>query len=643
MNAFEGNVETTSKAIDAQEKYLKLQLRTKIEIEQQTRALAGLQEQRQILQDISDDDTLGFITREKAVKDAFAIATKFSELEVKLALTKENLTVEAIKQDLRRSKALSEQQILSIKSGEQLKAVLLNENIARKVSDANDEAFSSAFIERRDKEVEAQSFGRDQEEKFRKTERDSYEQELDILEEFTEKKVALNEKIINSDKSTLEERKNAQLENERLEKELFEKSIELTILQGKASVDLRKDITEAEKEKQKALLDSLDIQKLVATQDAQEIFDIIRRLDLGEIEEKRLKETLKIKKDIKETNVDSSKVENEAIIKTGELKDEIQLQEKKIADEKFKLDEEQFKLEKERLKERIALLKVDSIERLNLEKELNTLLISEQGKKDAKLKAEKEKQKALVEDITDFTIDQLNNISDKNIEEEQRKLNQNLRNQDIIVQGIENGSKLGEQSLALQKKLQAEREAELKRLELKALKLNALIALLQVWGQNGDIGKTLEGFATLKTTAGTLDGAFYDGTDSVGSDGSEKKVSNGPDGYRAKLDEGEMVFNSGQSDELRSMGFTTRDSMLDLARMSDIAVDKGGNIINVMNDNSVVVSELQEVGKLLRELPKLMPIHNRGLTDDPRYIEEVIKKGNITNKLRLRAKGTWQE
>tara|TARA_R110000744_G_scaffold275082_2_gene388059 strand:+ start:3543 stop:6518 length:2976 start_codon:yes stop_codon:yes gene_type:complete len=639
MKAFEGNIETTSNAIASQEKYLELQLRTKISIEQQTKELAGLQEQRQILQDISDDDTLGFIAREKAVKDAFTIATKFAKLELKLALTKENLTVEAIKQDLRRSKALSEQQILAIKSGEQLKAVLLNENIARKVSDANDEAFSSAFIERRDKEVEAQSFGRDQEEKFRKTERDAFEQELDILEEFTEKKIASNTKIINSDKATIEERQAAQLENEKLEKELFERSIELIVDQGKASIDLRKDVTQAERDRQKALLDDIDLQKIIETQNAQEIFDILRRLDLGEIEEKRAKDSLKIKKDLTEANKDSALIEEEAALKTKEIQNELLLQEQKLAGKKIDLAKEQDELEKKRLENRIELLKKDSIERLELEKELNELKLKEQETSEKKISDDK---KELIEVSTDFVMDQIERISDARQEAAQREIDQSIANQELIAQGIENGSKLGEQSLALEKKLQADRQLEIERLEQDALRLTALISLLQVWGQTGNLAETLAGFASIKTASKSLDGAFYEGSDNVGSTDSETKVHNGKDGYRAALHKGEMVFNDRQSDELRSMGFTTRDSMLDLARMSDYSVDKGGNVVNVVNDNQFLTIAIQEQNKLLRSLPKQMPVHNTGLSDNPKYIEEVIKKGNITKRTKQRATGTWQ-
>ena len=292
-SAFDDTGETVLRAIKGQKEFLELELRLKIAIEQETRALAGLQEQRQILQDISDDDTIGFVTRAKAVKRAQKAAEDFAKQDVLLAKLKEKLTIEAVKQDLRAANALSERRLDEITTGEQLKAVLLDAALGRKISDANDAAFSAAFVERREKEVEALSFRRDQEEKFRKTERDAFEQENDILVEFTEQRIAANETIINSDKATLKERRNALAENQKLEKELFENSINLILEQGKASIDilkttidLRTDLTESQKEEEKALLDkrkalltNIAIQEILNEQDIVKQGILIRNLD----------------------------------------------------------------------------------------------------------------------------------------------------------------------------------------------------------------------------------------------------------------------------------------------------------------------------------------------------------------------------
>ncbi|MHC4336241.1 MAG: coiled-coil domain-containing protein [Planctomycetota bacterium] len=188
VKAFEGTTDTVSEAIKGQREFLELQLRTTIEISKQEKALAGLAEKRQILQDISDDDTLSFIERGVFIEKAQKAALEFAELENKLALTREKLTIEAIKQDLRRisveekkTLGITKNTIEQIKTGEQLQDLLKREAIARKVSDENDEAFTAAFVERVNKQVEAEAFRRDQEEKNRITARDAFEQEIDII------------------------------------------------------------------------------------------------------------------------------------------------------------------------------------------------------------------------------------------------------------------------------------------------------------------------------------------------------------------------------------------------------------------------------------------------------------------------------
>ena len=432
VDAFDGIGETTSIAIDEQKKFLTLQLKIRIQIEQQEKALAGLAEKRQILQDISDDDTLGFVTRAKALKEAQSAAANFARLENRLALTKEKLTVEAVKQDLRRISSekkkqigITEATIDAIKSGEALRRLLGDADIARQVSDTNDQAFTDAFVERRAKEVEAESFRRDQEEKFRKTERDAFEQENDILTEFTEQKIAANDKIINSDKATLKERQNALASSQKLEKELFENSINLILEQGKASIDilkdtidLRIDLTAKEKEeekllldKRKALLTNAAIQKILNEENIVSQGILIRSIDLGEIEEKVLKDTLKIRKDLILANAESLKVEQETALKTKELLEDIALQEQVLAGEKVDLDDERLENEKDNLQARIDILKEDSIKRLELQVELNDLEIDEEQRKNDALLASDQKLQDDREAIQDARLESVNNVA----------------------------------------------------------------------------------------------------------------------------------------------------------------------------------------------------------------------------------------
>jgi hypothetical protein len=569
--AYEGTVETTSKAIEAQEKYLRLQLRTRIEIEQLEKSLAGLAEKRQILQDISDDDTIGFVTRAKAVKKAQQAAENFADLEIKLALIKEKLTIQAVKQDLIRSNTLSEIEIAAIQTGEQLKMILLDYDIAKKISDSNDEAFTAAFVERRDKQVEAESFRRDQEEKNRKTARDAFEQENDILTEFTELKIAANDKIISSDKSTLSERQKAFAANQKLEKDLFDNSINLIIEQGKASIDLlketidlRTDLTKKEKEEEKALLDkrkalitNAAIEKILNEQDIVKQGILIRNIDLGEIEEKVLKDTLKLKKELAEASKEAAEATEEAAKRTTELNQDILTQERFLKGQLEDLDAEQLDNEKQQLEERIKLLKKDSIERLELEKELNDLLIDEAKNKD---EIEKEARKNKLQENKDL-IDSIGAAFieglDKRNDAENNRLDAQVQKQESSLSIQEQRARDGlSNTLAFeQEQLDKARLAKQQELERQA-KEQEIIALVQAYyNQFQELSKEDPDTAAVKAFTNTLLAksiakgltGFIDGTELVERDMNGSKFSSGQDGYIAKFDGKERILNPSQN------------------------------------------------------------------------------------------------
>jgi hypothetical protein len=575
--AFDDTLKTGQRAVEAQREYLNLQLKIKVSIEQQERALAGLAEKRQILQDISDDDTIGFVTRAEAVKKANKAAVEFANLEARLARTKEKLTIEAVKQDLRRANVLDEADLARIKTGEQLKIVLLDLDKAKKVSDTNDEAFSAAFIERRDKQAEAEGFARDAEEKFRKTARDAFEQELDIYEEFTEKRISNNEKIISSDSASLEERQRALQENRKLEKDLFEESINLIIEQGKASIDLRKKLTDSEKEQQKALLNTEAIKEITNAQDEQEIFNLIRKLDLGEIEEKRLKETLKIRQETAQINKESAAIEEETLLKTKELKEEISIQNRVLLGEEVKLEDERLELQKTSLQTRIDLLKGDSIERLELQKELNDLLIEEEKNKNTeedrlrKKQAEKdekeaERQQELINQIVASTIDGIN----KRNEAENKRLSGQVQSQESSLSIQEQRAKDGlSNTLAFeQQELDKARLRQQQELERQA-KQQEIIALVQAYynqfqslSSNPETADTaaIKAFTNTllaKSIAKGLTG-FIEGTELVERDMQGSKFSSGQDGYLAKFDGKERILNPAQNMALPK-GMTNRE------------------------------------------------------------------------------------
>jgi len=650
--AFEGNIDTTLKAIEEQEKFLELQLATTISISEQEKALAGLAEQRQILQDISDDDTLGFIERAKFVEKAQQAAIEFAALDNKLALTKEKLTIEAIKQDLRRAKALSESRIQAITTGEQLAKILQDEAIARKVSDANDEAFNAAFIERVDKQVEAEAFRRDQEEKNRKTARDGFEQELDIIEEFGEKRIALNQKVIDSDESSLKQRQAALKENEQLEDQLFQESIQRIIAQGKASIDLRKDLSDAEKQRRKDLLDTADIQKIVNAQTETERLALIKKLDLGEIETNRLKESIKINNDLTEARRESTKALDEASLKTAELKKDIELQKQVLKGEKdangelIELEDERLEDQKENLQTRIDLLEKDSVKRLELEKQLNDLKLQEQEeaaekaaeleeKETAKTEKEAEKRAEAIQKAAELITAIIEKQNEKRLQAIDEELEAVEERQNTLRTLAENGNEEAVKSLAESEKkeaqIRAEKEKELQRQQ----RIEAGLAAFQVFAANAGedpstaLTKTFTDITALTAFIGSLP-SFFVGTEDTGTV-SNALDSNG--GRLSVLHDNERVMTAEQN---KKIGGMSNEELTKIAvdhktktfrQFENITPISSPVLVQSTNEN--LSNEIKELTKAVKANKPINPIesidHKTGM------YKAAFKAGN-TNK-----------
>jgi hypothetical protein len=616
--AFEGTIDTTSNAITEQEKFLRLQLATTISISEQEKALAGLAEQRQILQDISDDDTLSFLERKKFIDLANDAAVKFAALENKLALEKEKLTIQAIKQDLRRAKALSESQIQAIETGEQLQEILKNEAVARKVSDANDEAFTAAFIERVDKEVEVRAFQRDQEEKQRKTKRDDFEQELDIIEELGEQTIAINQKVIADQTKTLSQRRAALNKNNEQEKKIFNEGIDRIRKQGIASLENRKidkNFTEEEKAKRIELIKTADINAILNEQDQLKALESIKAIQLGELETQRLKDLLKIKKDVSAQNKEDAKALKEEATKTKELQEEIAIQEKKLKNDKFDLEKAETKNQKENLRERIDLLEGDSIKRLELEKQLNELLLDEQQERlDKQEQAEqdqldKDKENAakraeLIQKSAELVTNLVEKQNEKRLAAIDKQISDVEERQATLRSLAENGNEEAVKSLAESEK----REAEIRREKEKELqrqqRIEAGLAAFQVFSANAQqdpetaLSKTITDVTALTAFLGGLP-SFFVGTEDTGKAGNSLD-NNG--GRLSILHDNERVMTAEQN---KRIGNISNEELTRLA--VDSTRGTFSNFENVSASGpSVLIGERESIKNEINELIKVV-------------------------------------
>jgi len=604
----------------------------------------------------------------------------------------DNKEIEAIKQDLRRSKALSESQIQAITTGEQLQRVLENEAIARKVSDANDEAFSAAFIERVDKQVEAEAFRRDQEEKNRKTARDGFEQDLDIIEEFAEKRIALNQKIIDSDEFSLEQKQKALLKNEELEKKLFKQSIDRVFAQGKASIEVRKDLTKAEKERRKALLtdenlrasaieqarasiqateDLTQVEKdrkkaLLNTADTQTILNsltetetlsLIKKLELGEIEVVRLKDAIKLNQDLAEARKESEKANKETDLKREELKKEIELQKSVLNGEKDKngklkdIETERLQDQKENLEKRIALLTKDSIKRLELEKQLNDLRLEEQEQANEKEEEEAEnsaeKRAKIIEDATELATQIIEINNEKRLKAIDDQLSAVEERQSSLRTLAENGNEEAVKSLAESEKKEAEIRLAKEKELLRQQRIEAGLAAFKVFSANAEedpktaLSKTIKDVSLLTAFIGALP-SFLVGTEDTGKAGNSL---DGNGGRLSILHDNERVITAKDN---KKLGGISNSDLVDLATSPTQDFQNFATLDSKTNPVTIVQNPIDHEAKgLLKELVQATkrnkPVSTSQQFDENTHVlTQVMRAGNkierTHKKLKLRTR-----
>lgn len=662
--AFDNNVERTKDAIKGQQDYKDLQLNTTLEIEKQTRALAGLQERRQILQDISDDDTLGFLERAVAVEKAQKAAIEFARLDEKLARTKEALTIAEVKQELLVSGIRKKAFLDQITTGKQLNDLIKQRSVAIKLSDEAEAKFTEAFVERIDKQAEAEAFNRDQEEKNRKTARDGFEQTADIIEEFAEKRFAVNEAIINNDKKTAEERRKALEDNKVLTEQLSNEILTLTIEQGKKSIDIRKDLTDAEKEERKAKIDNLNVDKILNAESEKQIALLIESADLGEIETKRIKDSFKIKSEQNEALKQQEEDLKESDRTTLELKREIEAQSEALdqkgvesAEDRIKkiekLEEDRFNLEKQNLRERIELLQSDSIARLELEKELNDLLLEEEKEKAEKLKEEDKKsveeRKKSISSLLDFSSELNKNISKNLLDQIKTESNDVKKQQDLLNARILAGNDEANESLLLLNKKQTELRAKEKQEIKRAQNFELILSGLKAYSANvskgdgkGAVAKTLRDSAVVKQGLEKI-ATFYKGTELVSRALGTKDLNTTRDGHVVRVDGTERIINGADNSKLPS---SVSNEML-----VDAGVEKYGTkvgevpekYINKSIDKSNVSVKIDEkaIVKGVKEALKSFPKNDIDYNTLSKIISDSQESKNAKETLKRKVKGSF--
>ena len=509
-----------------------------------------------------------------------------------------------------------------------------------KISDEAESAFTEAFVERINLQVEARSFERDQEEKFRKTARDAFEQENDIVVEFAELQFARNAELLADEKRTQKERHESFKKNQKLSDEVFLNSIGLIIEQASLSIDLNKKLTESQKAEKKAALLKIDFNKILLEQDVQKRAELIRAIDLGEIEEKVLKDTFKLRFDQNNELLEQKKELVESDRENLEIQREIALQEialelttnKKLEE----LSESRFELEKQNLRERIELLKEDSNERLNLEKELNDLLLEEQEKALEKTKKQEQLRHDLIDAFLEAIIKANKVASQKRIDAIDAEIKASETQQDVLRKAAQEGIADTKENLVIAERLEAaarvRKEQEIRkqrRDEAKLVFLKLIANHADAGDKNPFLAATLDFFKT-QIFLNSLD-SFDKGTDRLGH--TDKAVDD-KGGRLIIAHKDEAIFTA---EDNKAMDYAPNSVVVENYKLAEKM--KAGELVNshkelmVVNhyqSNKEMLDSMNRLENAMKNVPKNMPRYTSQFDKFNGTFKEMMKHGNKT-------------
>ena len=590
-------IEANNKAIDLEFKNIKLTA-------EYNRLIA---EQSQLLEKqtaIMDDDRRGLLERKEAAKQAIDIQKEVNrlsieqaELEVKLAKARKDASTDSVQAQADYDEAVANSIEVKKTANEQENA------LRRELNTLNN---------------------------------DILQIQLDFLIDATENENKQRQKGIENEKKSFAERRKLAEENR---KALLKSFVEEQKVINKEQEDLKKQ--------------TIDFQKILSGElDSQGIIDYLLSLEVSEATMIRVLEVIKNTKDATQDYDDTLKNLNENQKESNRINKDIELQEQALIElrkEGADTDKILSNLEKQRSQERInqidnELLELqknkkkeeDEIKReVELIQEKNEILLkSEIDRLKKTAQEEKTADKERIE-RTKETLDAIEKLSDnffkKRISQIEEDISKEEERESRLIRLAEEGNALAEENLAQSQKRQAELERQ-RQIEIKRQK-QAEIALAAAktyvskveQGEPQPLTSTVTDIALLQTFIGGLAG-FYEGTDKVSDDMQGTKFSSGKDGYLARVDGQEMIFNPTQSKIIRNAGLTRNDIVQSV--QEQMAYKK----VKESNPNFGIEKKLDSLEKTVREKAVY-------LGDDwdakTKALTSKIKQGNkLTKKIR---------
>lgn len=481
--AFSGFEEEIQRAIKNADEYTKATIEVANAQIELIESIAKLSAEEEQYLAIADDTTRSFREREEASLKALQSGEERAKKELELAKQELELFEKQNKTKIEGQRLTREEQLQRVQ--------LIKETI--------------------DAEKDLTLFLLDSEKQRRELKQDRLERDLDILIDGFDNQKTINERLINDERKTFDERVKILDETTKLANESFEAQKEVLSELSASGVDFNELLS----------LDATELQKKIRSLEQSEIIEgrtleVIRerRLVLQDLEEIE-KELLKLKteneksytRQLEDAIANQIESEEAKAIRIEELSFERRKEEIQAEFEKFKTQEEINKLIEE--EEKAHQKKINDIKE-KARKDNEKAREDYEKKQAEKQKKQEEELRNLVQQTTGIIKDQLNQRTQAQINAIDKEINASKRKEDQLIASANAGNRLAEESIALERERQAKLEADRKKALQRQQRIELILASINAYSNRSRSGdenallNTISDITTLLTFASNV-------------------------------------------------------------------------------------------------------------------------------------------
>ncbi len=611
------------------------------------RSIGKLNKAQRIQLQIAENDTLSFQTRKKASEEAVRLAIELGNVQEEKAEKELKKQTEIIALQLQSADVLKTTTGVRLDAtkvtADQVIRILERQGNAIKVSQENEEAFTSAYVGYKNAQLEATDVLTDTLEKQNKLYSDEFEARLDILIDANDNQKAINERIINNEKRTYEERQKLLEDNRKLFDTSWKAQQEVLIDFNNRVIDSEikriknsKDLTAAQKkqmtqelELQRDLITEEKLAAIVNEDNAVKQAEMILNMELNEKTIIRLLQAIRDYRtgveDLNETEEDY----NDTLAERDQLQTDIENKRLRNAGELADFEKKQREDRIEGIKEELKTLEEGSEAYLKLQSELLDLEFQKQQE-------QLEKRKELIEASIQAIEQAFDRANEKRTREIEAELTATTQRINEIQRAAELGNQAAQESLAAEERKQAELERKREQQRKREQRQEMLIAGLNLLAENADnpnaLGKSVSDVAALVSIVSSLP-TYLKGTEDTGNGGNLD--NNG--GFLSVLHPNERVLTKEQN---KSLGGLTNEEVAELGRLHNMGAMEYSPV--VAQTNKVLEDKVDQMTKAINTLHQRIPVQKIDYNAKAKEYEHRIQSNNKTEVLRQKAKNIWR-